>query len=95
MRKPGSLTAATISMPVLVCGVELAADRQCKTNGSRIGYGIQRAETLLGTDKFVSVYGHAGPDPVDCGAGDDTVYYDPGDTVRDCEVRRDLQGNPQ
>lgn len=59
--------------------------------------------TINGSDDVTTEIGNTdrgsdtirGNDTVDCGAGNDTVYYDPGDTVRDCEVRRDLQGNPQ
>lgn len=62
------------------------------------GVGSYRGEdTIYGMEggDWIIVADNTGGDTVDCGAGNDTVYYDPGDTVRDCEVRRDLHGNPQ
>jgi hypothetical protein len=57
-------------------------------NGDDTVYG-------MADDDFVIVADNAGGDTVDCGIGNDTVYFDPGDTVLNCEVRRDLQGNLQ
>lgn len=44
----------------------------------------------LGGNDFVSVVDVDGEDFVDCGEGNDTVYYSPGDEFRNCEAQEEI-----
>ena len=52
--------------------------------------GADKIYAMGGSD-FVTVVDKDGDDFVDCGEGNDTVYYSPGDTIRNCETKEEIE----